>query len=353
MLMLEFDIRQSDSGRRLEEEGAANVAGRRGGGLFAARMPAGPAFNVGVLLVPGFPLLSLAAIVEPMRGANRHFGRDLYQWTLLSPQRGDVASNSGVAVQTSPLSEMRCDGLDMMVVCSGIQGERYHDPAVVGLLRRLHRHQVAIAAVNTGSFILAQAGLLRNRRCTVHWEYADSFQEKFPEQDLCEDLFVFDGDVVTCAGETAALDFMLQMIRSHHGGEMTRAIAAGFLHTTVRAPSHDQREMRHRAGTTNTVVLLAIELMEKTIEEPVPPRSIGEKIGVSQRQLERLFNRHLGCTPARYNMRLRLDRARRMLRQTDLSVAEVAVACGFVALSHFAKVYHRTFGCRPSRDRVA
>jgi transcriptional regulator GlxA family with amidase domain len=123
------------------------------------------------------------------------------------------------------------------------------------------------------------------------------------------------------------------------------------LHGAIRASADDQRNMRHRMGVANPVVLRAIELMEQTVEEPVPPHYLASQVGVSQRQLERLCKRHLGCTPARYHMRLRLDRARRMLRQTSLSVAEVAVACGFVALSHFAKAYRHNFGCRPRDDR--
>jgi transcriptional regulator GlxA family with amidase domain len=319
--------------------------------FLAARAPDAPAFHLGLLLVPGFALMSFASVIEPARGANRMSGKALYDWTLFSAHGGEVLSNSGIGLQTQSLAEMRLDNVDMLVVCAATQGELYRDLETEALLRRLRRHGVAVGAVSTGSFLLARAGLLKDRRCTVHWDYLESFQEAFPDFKLCDDLFVIDDGVVTCAGATAALDLMLQMIRAHQGADLARSIAQQFLHGAIRASADDQRDMRHRLGIANPVVLRAVGLMEATLEEPVPPHSLAAAVGVSQRQLERLCKRYLGCTPARYHMRLRLERARRMLRQTSLSIAEVAVACGFVALSHFAKAYRHHFGCRPRDDR--
>lgn len=319
--------------------------------FLAARSTDAPAFHLGLLLVPGFALMSFASVIEPARGANRMSGKALYDWALYSAEGGEVLSNSGIGLQTQPLSDMRLENIDMLVVCAATQGELYRDLETEALLRRLQRHGIAIAAVSTGSFLLARAGLLKDRRCTVHWDYLDSFREAFPDYRLCDDLFVIDDGVVTCAGATAALDLILQMIKAHQGADLARSIAQQFLHGAIRASADDQRDMRHRLGIANPVVLRAVTLMESTLEEPVPPHSLAAAVGVSQRQLERLCNRYLGCTPARYHMRLRLERARRMLRQTSLSIAEVAVACGFVALSHFAKAYRHQFGCRPRDDR--
>jgi len=350
--MLTVDIRRQDARREISQKLPDATATGQHSNFLAARSAVSSAFHVGLLLVPGFALMSFASVIEPARGANRMSGKTLYDWTLYSAQGGEVLSNSGIGLQTHPLTDLQLDNLDILIVCAGTQGEQYRDPDVEALLRRLRRHGVAVGAVSTASFILARAGLLKGRRCTVHWDYLDSFQEAFPDHELCHDLFVIDDGVVTCAGATSALDLMLQTIRCHHGAELARSIAEQFLHGAIRASADDQRNMRHR-GVANPVVLRAIELMEQTVEEPVPPHYLATQVGVSQRQLERLCKRHLGCTPARYHMRLRLERARRMLRQTGLSVAEVAVACGFVALSHFAKAYRHNFGCRPRDDRRA
>jgi transcriptional regulator GlxA family with amidase domain len=310
-------------------------------------------FRVAVILVPGFALMSFASVIEPVRGANRLSGAKFYEWELFAPEGGMVESNSGITVAAAPVSALEQGSFDLVVVCAASHAEQRRFRAVEETLRRLARHNVALAAVSTGSFVLARAGLLTDRRCTVHWDYADSFAEAFPDIAVCNDLFVVDGSILTCAGATAALDMMLQLIGAHHGQDLARQISGQFLHGGIRAAADDQRRMLLGMGVTNSVVQKAVSLMEAAIEEPVPLSELTQRTGVSQRQLERLCKRYLGATPAQYYVQLRLERARRMLRQTDMSVAEVAIACGFVSLSHFAKVYRRHYGLSPREDRKA
>jgi transcriptional regulator GlxA family with amidase domain len=310
-------------------------------------------FRVAVILVPGFALMSFASVIEPVRGANRLSGVKFYEWELFAPEGGMVESNSGITVAAAPVSALEQHQFDLVVVCAASHAEQRRFRAAEEVLRRLARRNVALAAVSTGSFVLARAGLLTDRRCTVHWDYADSFAEAFPDIALCNDLFVVDGSILTCAGATAALDMMLQLIGAHHGQDLARQISGQFLHGGIRAAADDQRRMLLGMGVTNSVVQKAVSLMEAAIEEPVPLSELTQRTGVSQRQLERLCKRYLGATPAQYYVQLRLERARRMLRQTDMSVAEVAIACGFVSLSHFAKVYRRHYGLSPREDRKA
>jgi transcriptional regulator GlxA family with amidase domain len=310
-------------------------------------------FRVAVILVPGFALMSFASVIEPIRGANRVSGAKFYEWELFAPEGGMVESNSGITVAAASVSALEQGHFDLVVVCAASHAEQRRFRAVEDALRRLARRNVALAAVSTGSFVLARAGLLTDRRCTVHWDYADSFAEAFPDIALCNDLFVVDGSILTCAGATAALDMMLQLIGAHHGQDLARQISGQFLHGGIRAAADDQRRMLLGMGVTNSVVQKAVSLMEAAIEEPVPLPELTQRTGVSQRQLERLCKRYLGATPAQYYVQLRLERARRMLRQTDMSVAEVAIACGFVSLSHFAKVYRRHYGLSPREDRKA
>jgi transcriptional regulator GlxA family with amidase domain len=310
-------------------------------------------FRVAVILVPGFALMSFASVIEPIRGANRLSGSHLYDWELFAPEGGMVDSNSGITVAAASVAALEQGQFDLVVVCAASHAEQRRFRAVEDAVRRLARRNIALAAVSTGSFILARAGLLAERRCTVHWDYADSFAEAFPDCALCNDLFVVDGSILTCAGATAALDMMLQLIGAHHGQELARQISGQFLHGGIRAAADDQRRMLLGMGVTNSVVQKAVSLMEAAIEEPVPLTELTRRTGVSQRQLERLCKRYLGATPAQYYVQLRLERARRMLRQTDMSVAEVAIACGFVSLSHFAKVYRRHYGLSPREERKA
>lgn len=321
---------------------------------FAAARTIGAApFRLAVILVPGFALMSFASVVEPARGANRLSGRKLYQWELFGPIQGNIESNGGIEVAARAISELDGADFDMVIVCAATLAESKRFPTLESAVRRLHRGGLAVAAVSTGSFLLARAGLLAGRRCTVHWDYEDSFREAFPDVDLLNDLFVVDGRILTCAGATAALDMMLELIQCHHGRELARQISDQFLHGGIRGATEGQRQVLLGAAVRNTMIQRAVQRMEATVEEPVSPAHLARELGVSQRQLERLSKRYLGCTPAKFHAQLRLQRARRMLRQTELSVAEIAIACGFVSLSHFAKAYRRQFSVSPRQDRQA
>ncbi len=242
-------------------------------------------FRVAVILVPGFALMSFASVIEPVRGANRLSGNRYYEWELFAPEGGMVESNSGITVAAAPVSALEQNPFDLVVVCAASHAEQRRFRAVEETLRRLARRNVALAAVSTGSFVLARAGLLTDRRCTVHWDYADSFAEAFPDIALCNDLFVVDGSILTCAGATAALDMMLQLIGAHHGQDLARQISGQFLHGGIRAAADDQRRMLLGMGVTNSVVQKAVSLMEAAIEEPVPLGELTQRTGVSQRLL--------------------------------------------------------------------
>ncbi len=319
---------------------------------FLAPRGAGAApFRLAIGVLPGFALMSFASIVEPFRGANRSSGKELYRWRLFGPEGGMIDSNSGISVQAEAIESISHEDFDLAILCAGSHIERKRYRNVEAAFRRWAQRGLPLAAISTASFVFARAGLLANRRCTVHWDYADSFAETFPEIELSNHLFVLDGRILTCAGATAALDLMLQMITCHHGRELSRQISGQFLHGGIRPAADDQRRMLLGVGVTNALIQRAVLLMEESIEEPMAQFELARKVGVSQRQLERLCRRYLGATPARYYGQLRLDRARRMLRQTELPIAEIAIACGFVSLSHFSKVYRRQFGCSPRSDR--
>ena len=338
---------------QLQQHGESSLLppGRPTPDFLTSRKGLAEPFRLAIVILPGFALMSFASIVEPFRGANRLTNKEYYRWRLFGPEGGMVESNSGISVQTDAIDSLHHGEFDMAILCAGshIEHRRYRN--VEAMARRLGAQGLALTAVSTASFVLARAGLLAERRCTVHWDYADTFAEKFPDIELSNNLFVLDGRILTCAGATAALDLMLQLIACHYGRELSRQISGQFLHGGIRPAADDQRRMLLGVGVTNALIQRAVLLMEESIEEPMAQFDLARKVGVSQRQLERLCRRYLGATPARYYAQLRLDRARRMLRQTELPIAEIAIACGFVSLSHFSKVYRRQFGCSPRSDR--
>ncbi|WP_374378378.1 GlxA family transcriptional regulator [Dongia sp.] len=310
-------------------------------------------FRVGVVLTPGFSLMAFASLVEPLRGANLISGQTLYEWHHLSPEGGTVSSGGGLAVLTEPLPGTQGPTFDMVVVCGGMGSDTYRNTRLRSYLGRLARHNVIIGSASTASFILAACGLLTDRRCTVHWDYMEAFQEAYPRIRVTSDLFVIDRGIFTCAGGTSAMDVMLQMIRQRQGAEFASKVADQFVYGTIRQAKDDQRmSLRNRLGIVQPALVKAIEAMEGHVESPLRTPRLAKHAGVSTRQLERLFLQQFGRSPTKYYVMVRLEKARKLLRHSSLSVLEVGVSCGFTSASHFARAYRNQFGTSPSADRV-
>jgi transcriptional regulator GlxA family with amidase domain len=329
--------------------GAAAKIARAMFGRPPTRLPLPVAF----LLVPQFSMMSFASAVEPLRSANRMSGRTLYSWQILSPDGAPVSASNGIAiVPAGGIADAARSA--MLVVCAGTGGHRFADAAVFGWLRRLDRQGLVIGGVSLGSYLLARAGLLAGCRCTVHWENLAAFAEEFPDLEVTNELFEIDRNRFTCSGGIAALDLMLDLIARQHGGELAKAVSEQFIQERIR-DRHDCQRMAlpARLGIRHPKLLAVIRRMEESIDEPLSQAKLAEAVGLSSRQLERLFRRYLDRTPTRYYLELRLARARLLLLQTDLSVLEVALACGFVSASHFAKCYREVYGRTPRDQRLA
>jgi transcriptional regulator GlxA family with amidase domain len=304
------------------------------------------------LLVPQFSMMGFSAALEPLRSANRMSERRLFEWHLVSVDGAAVAASNGIPIAVhAPLDQV--SAIDAVVVCAGL------DPIQLGRhhkahhhLRRLARHGCRVGAISTGSFILADAGLLAERRCTVHWEYADSLRSRHPSLKLSQDLYVIDRNVFTCSGGTAALDMMLQFVSEASGPELALAVAEQFIHPRIRQQQDHQRiEMHARYRIDSPKLVEILTLMEGAVEEPLEVAGIAHQVGVSPRQVERLFREHMNTSPRAFYVRLRLTRARTLLRQTLNSIRAIAVECGFQSASHFCHAYKRVFGISPSAER--
>jgi transcriptional regulator GlxA family with amidase domain len=310
------------------------------------------------VLIPNFSLIAFAAAIEPLRLANRHTGRELYQWQVVSKDGEPMRASNGVQVAVDQsLADVRLSpgGTNpTIILCTGVGVEHYQDKEVFGWLRRADRSGAAVGALCTGAHVLARIGLLDGHKCTIHWENLPGFIEDFPEIDVSADLFAVDRKRLTCSGGTAALDLMLHLIAEKQGNETASKISEQCLQDRVRQ-SHDHQRIpyRVRLGVHNPKLISAIEMMESNIEEPLNQEMLARYIGLSRRQLERLFRKHLGRTPAQYYLELRLERARHLLYQTSMPIMNVAFACGFVSASHFSTCYRQKYGRTPRAERVA
>ena len=241
---------------------------------------------------------------------------------------------------------------DHVFICGSLGVERFHDRNLNSWIASLDRQKIGIGALDTGAWVLADAGILDGRRCAIHWESLPAFSEHFPEAQVYADLFEVDGNCYTCAGGTASLDMMLHLIGEHLDEQIVTKVCEQALTDRMRSPTDRQRlPLRARLGLQNTKLLFIIELMEANIAEPLSLVEIAKYAGLSRRQIERLFRRNLGRSPARYYLEIRLDRARHLLIQSDAPIVEVAVACGFVSASHFSKCYRELYGRSPQQER--
>jgi AraC family carnitine catabolism transcriptional activator len=317
------------------------------------RRPDDRPWRLAFLLLPQFSLLAFASASEPLRAANHLSGKPLYEWWLVSADGQEVASSNGmVSMVHAGIAE--APRVDQVVVCASFDPERAAKPPLLAWLRSLAARGVHLTGVDTGPQVLAKAGLLAGHRATVHWEVLDAFAAAFPEVDATQDLFVIDRRRASAAGGTACLDLMLTLIRAQHGHDLAAAVADWFVYSRIRPADEAQRmPLRERLAAGNPRLLRAVSLMEGAVEEPLTTAELAKRIGVSPRELERLFRRWLKTTPSAYYRRLRLDRARALLRQTDGSVTEIALASGFGSVASFSRAYKACYGHPPSAGRFA
>lgn len=323
----------------------------------ATKLPAKRSFVF--FLVPDFTMIAFATALDPLRSANRMLGYDAYKWRLASIDGRAVKASNGVecAVNTSLDEERRkmagSDRPDMVIVCSGLNVESYNNRTAFAWLREEYNRGVAVGGLCTGAHVLAAAGLLSNKRCAIHWENLPGFSEAFPKANVFADLFEVDQNVYTCAGGTAALDMMLKLIGDDFDDSLVNRVCEQVLTDRVRSPTDRQRlPLRARLGVQNAKVLSIIELMEANLAEPLSLIEVADHVGLSRRQIERLFRTEMGRSPARYYLEIRLDRARHLLVQSSMPVVEVAVACGFVSASHFSKCYRELYARSPQQERL-
>jgi transcriptional regulator GlxA family with amidase domain len=308
--------------------------------------------RIGFILVRNFALMSYASAIEPLRAANLLAGRPLYEILPLSPGASSVASSSGVEVACDDFAA-HGDGCHTVFVCAGGGPADWTGTSALHPgLRRLARQGVRIGGISSGSYVLAEAGLLNNHDFTIHWEHAPVLKEAFSHLAPRQARFVIDGGRITCGGGVAPLDMMHAMIAERMGGDFARRVSDWYLHTAVAEPSAPQRgSAAERFGTNHAALLSILEAMETTIEKPLDRSSLARLAGISSRHLDRLFREHRQSTFSDTYRDIRLSHARRLLEQSPLSISEIAYATGFSSAAHFSNCFKKVFGQTPKSVR--
>lgn len=300
------------------------------------------------ILVDEFSHLAFSCAVEPLRIANLVSGQVLYRWSFVS-ENGETATCSNGSVTLVHHGYGNIPKCDRLFTLSGIHVQEKIAPELLGVLRRERARGTRLGALCSGAYVLARAGFLDGLQAAIHWEFHDGFMEEFPEVNLVRNVFVADEKIITASGGTATADLMLHLIEQAHGRDLALSVADQMVYNAVREATAGQRvSLQSRHGMRNPHLAKAIQKMNDTLDCPVSPADIAEEIGISTRQLERLFGKYLNCSPKKYYVEMRLERARHLLIQTDKPITEIALACGYDSPGHFSRVYRAAFGISPS-----
>lgn len=310
-----------------------------------------PRCKYAFLTLPNYSLIAVSNAVEPLRMANRVVGHAVYEWSIVSLDGRPVLASSGLDIAPT-IALDKLGKFDILFVCGGINVRDAVSAPLLTALRRLAERRVALGALCTGGYALARAGLLDNYRATIHWENLPALREEFPRVQITDQLFSIDRDRYTCSGGTAPLDLMLNLIQLKHGLRISQRVSEQFVLERVRSDQDRQYvPLRAQVGASHRSMIRVAQLMEQHIEKPLSLDRIARTTGLSRRQIERLFRRHLDCVPKRYYLEMRLRRARELLLQTAMPIMDVTTSCGFKSPPHFSRCYRNQFGHPPSAER--
>ena len=242
---------------------------------------------------------------------------------------------------------------DSVVVPSTTDLDEAPDPGLVAALRSAHERGVRVASLCTGSFVLAAAGLLDGRVATTHWMHADDLARRYPQVDVRADvLYIDEGDILTSAGKTAALDLCIHLVRQDFGATAANGIARRLVVPAHRVGGQAQSvpqpaDPRNPAGLAPT-----LEWARARLDQPLTVRDLADHARLSTRQLARRMNAELDAGPLDWLHRQRIARAQELLERTDASVEQIAASCGMGTAVTLRRHFHRAVGVSPTAYRA-
>ena len=328
-----------------------------------SRLPsANPPVRIGFLLLPQFGLLSLSGALDVLAAANRILDDPIYSSTILARDEASVVSAGTLKIPVDCALENAPELDGIFVVSDTPVPQRGFDNAVAWLQKFASSPPASqgavkaaprlVGGIGTGSYMLARAGLLRGCRATIHWPYTSLLAEAYPDTVVSSNLFEIDRYRLTCAGGNASVDMILNWLGPRHSEDFVTGLLDHFGLDRLRSPTDHQRvPLSARIGGGQPKLTEAVSLMEANYEEPLPTEEIARLVGVSRRQLERLFKQYLNSLPSRYYLELRLNRARHLLQQTSQSILQIGLSCGFSSGPHFSSAYRNHFSITPREQR--
>lgn len=308
----------------------------------------------GFVLLPGLSLLALGGAIDALAAVNEVLDETVYSALTLSLDGRPVRAACGTRVAPAH-GLVDAPPLDAVFIVSDSplpEPLRDGHAALHAWLRTQATGGRLLGGIGSGAAVLAQAGLLAGHRATLHWALVPRLAEMHADVVISSNVYEIDRGRVSCTGSTASLDMMVAWLGQRHGERVAQSLLAHFGLERLRAADERQRTpVAARVGLASARLSEAVALMEANLGEPLATEDIAQLVGVSRRQLERLFKQHLDELPSRYYADLRLSRARRLLQQTSQSILQVGLGCGFSSGSHFSNAYRGRYGRTPREER--
>jgi len=303
----------------------------------------------GILTLDGYSVFDVCSLLQVFGGVANVADRDAFEIYSIS-----CGENTASGIWQT----IECQGsvdladsivLDAIFIFSDSRFEP--DSTLSGWLRYQWRRGAKLCGVAGGVFVLAHAGLLDNKKCTTHWKDCERLRQKNKTSDVTSRVYEVDGRIITCGGGVGTIDIGLVFVREEIGDSTANQVAENLLHSRNYQLAEQRYPLRIRLGTASKPLITAVAIMHKNVEIPIERNQLAAQCGVTIRQLERLFKNQLKSTIGDYYKSVRLKHAQLLLKSTEMSITEVAIACGFVTSSHFTRNYRQKFRVRPSSDR--
>jgi len=310
-------------------------------------------WQVGFILLENFSMMAFTGAVDALVTANLLSNSEHFSFTFYGENSDSVKSDLNIDVAvTGSLKSIIPKQLDVLLVCGGLRTKLEVQPRLQSILQQAARLPCRIGGVWNGSYILAQAGIMQGYECTIHPENYALMNEVFPDVKVSKKPYVIDRERFSSAGATSTLGLMLSLIGQLSGEDLMRSVEGILNVDSVLGESADGSMTMLPSNPTFPESLKTIlSLMETHIDEPLSAVQLADVVNLSRRQMERLFMKYMDTSPARYYLELRLTRAHQLLRQSNASVVNVSVACGFASATHFSHSFKDYYGMSPSEAR--
>jgi transcriptional regulator GlxA family with amidase domain len=308
--------------------------------------------EIDLLVLPDTNLLLLAAVIEPLRAANRISGHALYRWRILTSEGQPVETTSDIAIAADGVFGLQEPAVPLFVLAS-YHWRRHAGKSLKMRLSRAARNRPLLAGIESGSWLLAECGLLNGHTAAVHWEDFEEFETAFPQITLTRDRYSIDARRITTGGPLPTLDLMLEIVRRRQGYSLALEVSRLFIYDRSRLLEDAAQTVCSIGGmpVLDARVDRAVRLMEENIDQPLRLSGIAKAIGISARHLQELFRDNVGVAPHLHYLALRLNAARRLVIETRASLADIASAAGFNSASAFSRCYRAHFGESASGTR--